>query len=59
MAKFQVTLRDRQTNEKKVVWIEAKNSQEAKQIAMRDFPNYRVQLKICIRIKVFIIKSYF
>ena len=43
MAKFQVILRDRQTNEKRVVWIEAKNSQEAKQIAMRDFPNYRVQ----------------
>ena len=43
MAKFQFTLRDRHTNEKRVVWIEAKNSQEAKQIAMRDFPNYKVQ----------------
>lgn len=37
MAKYAVILKDRQTKKQKTVWIEAKNMQEAKQIAMKDY----------------------
>lgn len=37
MSKYQVTLVDRQTNKSTIILIEAKNYQEAKSIAMRDY----------------------
>ena len=37
MGKYAITLIDRQTKKTTVVWIEATNRQEAKQIAMRDY----------------------
>ena len=36
-------LKDRKTGKQTIVYIEAISFREAKQIAMRDFPNYRVQ----------------
>ena len=37
MAKYSVHLKDRQTGKKTQVSIDAKNSQEAKQIAMKEY----------------------
>ena len=37
MAKFTVHLKDRQTGKKTYVSIDAKNGQEAKQIAMKEY----------------------
>jgi hypothetical protein len=37
MAKYAIRLIDRQNKKQVIVYIEAKNLQEAKQIAMRDY----------------------
>ncbi len=37
MAKYAIRLIDRQSKKQVIVYIEAKNLQEAKQIAMRDY----------------------